>query len=178
MSLKIVKTLGLFLIFLLCFPLHFIYDFLPNTLFSIFVPVNESIWEHMKLIFTSYVFYGIFDYLLLKKNKISFNNFLLQLFLIPIVGIILYLLIFIPIYNNFGENMLISIGLLFLVIIFEQVLSYYFLRFKEIKYQNIIGIVGIIITYIIFGYLTYNPVENYIFFDISNSKYGINIYVK
>ena len=132
----------------------------------------------MKLIFTSYVFYGIFDYLLLKKNKISFNNFLLQLFLIPIVGIILYLLIFIPIYNNFGENMLISIGLLFLVIIFEQVLSYYFLRFKEIKYQNIIGIVGIIITYIIFGYLTYNPVENYIFFDISNSKYGINIYVK
>lgn len=178
MSLKIVKTLGLFLIFLLCFPLHFVYDFLPNTLFSIFVPVNESIWEHMKLIFTSYVFYGIFDYLLLKKNKISFNNFLLQLFLIPIVGIILYLLIFIPIYNNFGENMLISIGLLFLVIIFEQVLSYYFLRFKEIKYQNIIGIVGIIITYIIFGYLTYNPVENYIFFDISNSKYGINIYVK
>lgn len=178
MSLKIVKTLGLFLIFLLCFPLHFIYDFLPNTLFSIFVPVNESIWEHMKLIFTSYVFYGIFDYLLLKKNKISFNNFLLQLFLIPIVGIILYLLIFIPIYNNFGENMLISIGLLFLVIIFEQVLSYYFLRFEEIKYQNIIGIVGIIITYIIFGYLTYNPVENYIFFDISNSKYGINIYVK
>lgn len=74
--------------------------------------------------------------------------------------------------------MLISIGLLFLIIIFEQVLSYYFLRFKEIKYQNIIGIVGIIITYIIFGYLTYNPVENYIFFDISNSKYGINIYVK
>ena len=178
MSLKIVKTLGLFLIFLLCFPLHFIYDFLPNTLFSIFVPVNESIWEHMKLIFTSYVFYGIFDYLLLKKNKISFNNFLLQLFLIPIVGIILYLLIFIPIYNNFGENMLISIGLLFLIIIFEQVLSYYFLRFKEITYQNIIGIIGIIITYIIFGYLTYNPVENYIFFDISNSKYGINIYVK
>ena len=178
MSLKVVKILGLFLIFLLCFPLHFIYDFLPNTLFSIFTPVNESIWEHMKLIFTSYVFYGIFDYLLLKKNKISFNNFLLQLFLIPIVGIILYLLIFIPIYNNFGENMLISIGLLFLVIIFEQVLSYYFLQFKEIKYQNIIGIVGIIITYIIFGYLTYNPVENYIFFDISNSKYGINIYVK
>ncbi len=178
MSLKAIKLLGLFLIFLLCFPIHFIYDFLPNSFFSIFAPVNESIWEHMKLIFTSYVFYGIFDYLLLKKNKISFNNFLLQLFIIPIIGIILYLLIFIPIYNNFGENMIISIGLLFFIIIFEQILSYYILSFKEIKYQNIIGIVGIIITYIIFGYLTYNPPENYIFFDISNSKYGINIYVK
>ena len=32
--------------------------------------------------------------------------------------------------------------------------------------------------YIIFGYLTYKPIENYIFFDDSNSKYGINIYVK
>ena len=178
MSLKAIKLLGLFLIFLLCFPIHFIYDFLPNSFFSIFAPVNESIWEHMKLIFTSYVFYGIFDYLLLKKNKISFNNFLLQLFIIPIIGIILYLLIFIPIYNNFGENMIISIGLLFFIIIFEQILSYYILNFKEIKYQNIIGIVGIIIAYIIFGYLTYNPIENYIFFDISNSKYGINIYVK
>ena len=118
MSLKTIKILGLFLIFLLCFPLHFIYDFLPNTLFSIFTPVNESIWEHMKLIFTSYVFYGIFDYLLLKKNRISFHNFLLQLFLIPLIGIILYLSIFIPIYNNFGENMLISISLIFLIILF------------------------------------------------------------
>ena len=132
----------------------------------------------MKLIFTSYVFYGIFDYLLLKKNNISFNNFLLQLFIIPIIGIILYLLIFIPIYNNFGENMIISIGLLFIIIAIEQILSYYFLKFKEIKYQNIIGILGIVITYIIFGYLTYYPIENYIFFDTSNSKYGINIYVK
>lgn len=178
MNLKAIKILGLFLIFLLCFPLHFIYNFWPNTLFSIFAPINESIWEHMKLIFTSYVFYGIFDYLLLKKNNISFNNFLLQLFIIPIIGIILYLLIFIPIYNNFGENMIISIGLLFIIIAIEQILSYYFLKFKEIKYQNIIGILGIIITYIIFGYLTYYPIENYIFFDTSNSKYGINIYVK
>ena len=175
---KKIKIIGIFVIFIISFISHYVYDLIPNFFTSILFPVNESIWEHMKLIFTSYVFYGIFDYLLLKKNKIPFNNFLLQLFLIPIVGIILYLLIFLPIYNNFGENMLISIGLLFLVIIFEQVLSYYFLRFKEIKYQNIIGIVGIIITYIIFGYLTYNPVENYIFFDISNSKYGINIYVK
>ncbi len=178
MGLKAIKILGLFLIFLLCFPLHFIYDFWPNSLFSIFAPVNESIWEHMKLIFTSYVFYGIFDYLFLSKNKITFNNFLFQLFIIPVIAIILYLSIFIPIYNNFGENMIISIGLLFLIIGLEQVLSYYFLQFKEIKYQNIIGIIGIIITYIIFGYLTYNPIENYVFFDMANSKYGINIYVK
>ena len=178
MNLKNIKIIGLFGIFLLCFLFHFIYDWFPNSLFSIFFPVNESIWEHMKLIYSSYVFYGIIDYLLIKKNKISINNFLIQLLLIPIIGIILYLIIFIPIYNLVGENMIVSIGLLFIIIIIEQLISYFMLIKKEIKYQNIIGIIGIILIYILFGYLTYKPIENYLFFDVLNSKYGINIYVK
>ena len=178
MILKTIKTIGFFIIFLLCFPFHFLYDWLPNSLFSIFFPVNESIWEHMKLIYTSFVFYGIFDYLLLKKNKINFNNFLIQLFLIPIIAIFIYLIIFIPIYKIIGENMIVSIGLLAIVILIEQILSYFILQYKEIKYQNIIGIIGIILIYIIFGYLTYKPIENYIFYDTVKDKYGINIYVK
>lgn len=178
MSLKAIKIIGFFIIFLLCFPFHFLYDWLPNSLFSIFFPVNESIWEHMKLIYTSFIFYGIFDYLLLKKNKINFNNFLIQLFLMPIIAIFIYLIIFIPIYKMIGENMIISIGLLAIVILIEQILSYFILQYKQIKYQNIIGIVGIILVYIIFGYLTYKPIENYIFYDTVKGKYGINIYIK
>lgn len=178
MNLKAIKIIGVFAIFSLCFLFHFLYDWLPNSLFSIFFPVNESIWEHMKLIFSSYVFYGIFDYLLIKKNNIKYNNFLIQLFLVPIIGIILYLIVFIPIYNKIGENMIISIGLLFIIIIIEQIISYFILQSKEIKYQNFIGIIGIILVYIIFGYLTYRPIENYIFYDTVKDKYGINIYVK
>ena len=178
MILKTIKTIGFFIIFLLCFPFHFLYDWLPNSLFSIFFPVNESIWEHMKLIYTSFVFYGIFDYLLLKKNRIYFNNFLIQLFLIPIIAIFIYLIIFIPIYKIIGENMIVSIGLLAVVILIEQILSYFILQYKEIKYQNIIGIIGIILVYTIFGYLTYKPIENYIFYDTVKDKYGINIYIK
>ena len=178
MSLKTTKIIGFFAIFLLCFLFHFLYNWFPNSLFSIFFPVNESIWEHMKLIYSSFIFYGLFDYLLLKKNKIYFNNFLLQLFLIPLVGIVLYLIIFIPIYKMIGENMIISIGLLGIIIIIEQILSYFILQYKEIKYQNLIGIIGIILVYIIFGYLTYKPIENYIFFDTVKDKYGINLYIK
>ena len=176
MSLKTIKIIGFFAIFLLCFLFHFLYDWFPNSLFSIFFPVNESIWEHMKLIYTSYIFYGIFDYILLRKNKI--NNFFIQLFLIPIISIILYLIIFIPIYKMIGENMIISIGLLAIIIIIEQILSYFILQYKEIKYQNFIGIICIILVYIIFGYLTYNPIENYLFYDTVKDKYGINIYIK
>jgi len=177
MSIKKIKIIGTVIIFLLCFPLHFLYDFLPNSLFSIFLPVNESIWEHMKIIYTSFVLYGIIDYFWLKKDN-EFNNFLFQLFFVPLIGSILYLAIFVPIYNIIGENMLFSISLLFLIIAVEQIISYLFLTKDNIKYGNIIGIVGIIVMYIIFGYLTYKPIENYIFFDTKDSKYGINIYVK
>lgn len=31
--------------------LHFLYDWLPNPIFALFSPVNESLWEHGKLIF-------------------------------------------------------------------------------------------------------------------------------
>ena len=54
MNLKKYKILSVFIIFLLMFPLHYVYDKFPNSLTSIFCPVNESIWEHLKLIFTSF----------------------------------------------------------------------------------------------------------------------------
>jgi len=176
MSLKKIKILGVFIIFLLSFPLHFLYEWIPNSIISIFVPVNESIWEHMKLISTSFILFGIIDFILLKNNT-KFNNFLLQLFVVPLIGIISYLLIYIPVYNIVGENMVVSIILLFIIIILEQLLSYYLLSKDEIRFQNIIGIVGIIIMYIIFGYLTYRPVIDYLFFDEKNDKYGINTYI-
>jgi hypothetical protein len=176
MNLKKIKILGIFLVFLLCFPLHFLYEWMPNTILSIFVPVNESIWEHMKLISTSFILYGIIDFILLKKYS-NFNNFLLQLFITPVIGIILYLLIYLPIYNMIGENMVVSILLLFIIISIEELISYYLLRLNEIKYENIIGIVGIISIYIIFGYLTYKPMINYLFFDTKDDKYGINTYI-
>lgn len=175
MSLKKIKILGIFIVFFLCFPLHFLYDFINNPILSIFLPVNESIWEHMKLIYTSYILYGIVDFILLKKHNI--NNFMLQLFIVPLIAIILYLIIYLPIYNIIGENMAFSIILLFIIIIFEEILSYYLLSIKEIKYESIIGIIGIISIYIIFGYLTYKPIINYIFFDIKDNKYGINTYI-
>lgn len=166
MKLKTIKIIGIFIIFLLCFPLHFLYDTLPSFFTSIISPINESIWEHMKLIFTSYVIWGIFEYFLLRKKEKT-NNYFLQLFLVPIFGICIYLIIYLPIFNIFGENLFVSIFLLFLIIIIEQIISYFLLIKEEIPNQKLIGIFGIIMMYIIFGILTYLPLNNYLFFDWS-----------
>ncbi len=174
MNFKKIKIIGVFIIFALCFPLHFLYDWFPNIISSIFLPVNESIWEHMKLIITSFILYSIIETLIIRKKKIKTNNYVLNLFATPLIGIILYLLIFLPIYKIIGENMIISITLLFIIIIIEQIISYFITISKEIKGEKIIGTIGIIIVYIIFTALTYFPIENYIFYDVTTNSYGIN----
>lgn len=178
MNVKTVKIIGTVVIFLLCFPFHFLYDWFPNSVTAIFFPVNESIWEHMKLLFTSYIVYSLLEYIVLKTYKIKHHNVLLQAWLVPILGIVLYLLIYLPIYHLIGENMVVSIGLLFLVIVIEQIIGYYFLREKEIQYQKGIGMVGIIGMFVVFGYLTYYPPIEELFYDTVHHQYGIRTFIK
>ena len=88
MSLKKVKFISGLGIFILCFFSHFMYTWFPNTLFSIFFPVNESIWEHMKMLFTSILIFSVFEYFILKKNEIWHHNFLISVFVSGFLGII------------------------------------------------------------------------------------------
>jgi len=72
MTLKKLKTIDVFVIFALCFFTHSLYNLFSNGLFSIFFPVNESIWEHMKMIFSALMISGIIDYFLINVNLIYF----------------------------------------------------------------------------------------------------------
>lgn len=165
MNLKIVKFISVVGIFLFSFVSHFMFDWFPNVLVSIFFPVNESIWEHMKILSTSIIMYSFIDYTLLKTFNIKFNNFKFQLMFTSFISIVIYLIIYLPIYNLFKENLLISILLMLFVYILISIISYKILSSQEFKYLNKISITLIIIMYIIFGYLTYKPLNNYIFID-------------
>lgn len=176
MNLKITRIISVIGIFILCFLSHFLYSWIPSSLTAIFFPVNESIWEHMKMIFTSIILYGIIDYIILYRFNIKYNNFFLSLFTTALISIPIYLTIYLPIYYKIGENMFINISLMLLVIIITQVIAYYILKTKEYTLLNYISILFIIISYIIFGYLTYNPPKEELFFDTMKEKYGINIY--
>lgn len=178
MNLKKIKIIAVIGIFFLSFLSHFTYNIFPNLIFSFTFPVNESIWEHMKIIFTSILLYSIIDYILLKKNKIKYNNFPFQLYFTALSAIPIYLVIYIPLYKLLGENIIISITLLLLVYIISQWISYHILKEKEIKILNTIAIPIILLSYLGFIYLTYNPIHNYIFYDTAKEKYGINEYKK
>ena len=170
---RIISTIG---IFLLCFLFHFIYDWIPSYITAIFFPVNESIWEHMKLLFSAVVMYGIIDYIILQKFKVKYNNFFTNLFVTGIAIIPIYLIMFLPVYYKIGENMVITIGIMLIAIIISQVISYYILKANDLDKLNIISLILIIMTYIVFAYLTYYPIKAELFFDTQEEKYGLNNY--
>ena len=178
MNLKKIKIIAIIGIFIISFISHFAYNIFPNIIFSFIFPVNESIWEHMKIIFTSTLIYGIIDYILLNKYNIKYNNFAFQLYFTALSSIPIYLVLYIPLYKLLGENIIISIVLLLIVYSISQWISYNILKEKNIKVLNMLAIPIILISYLGFIYLTSNPIHNYIFYDTREEKYGIDEYTK
>lgn len=174
MKLKTSKLIAILNIFIISFPAHFLYKFFPNTITSILFPVNESIFEHLKIIFTSILLYGIIDYLILKLNNIKYHNYLFSLFFTSFISIPIFLILYLPIHFILGEYLIITLLLLFITYLISQIISYYILTNKQNTYLNIISIPLIIIIYSIFAYLTYKPPINYFFYDTTTNSYGIH----
>lgn len=173
MNMKKIIIYSIILDFLFSFLGHFLYDLLPNPIFSILFPVNESIWEHMKLIYTSIILTSIIKYFLLKRKDFKVNNFLFSSSIIGIVGIIFYLIVYLPFHYLIGHKMYIAIIVLFLSFIASEITGYYFLKIKHIKFQRYYGIAIILLAYIIFTSLTYFPLHNDLFYDRESKTYGI-----
>jgi len=171
---KKIKFLMVIIIFVMSFFSHFIYNWFPNFITSIFFPVNESIWEHMKIIYTSILLSSIIEYFIYKVQKISVNNFWINIPIVSIIGIIVYLIIYLLIDNVIPHNLFVSISLLFIIYILTQFISYNILKSKSIPYEKIIGIIAIVLIYIVFTYLTYFPIKSYLFLDTQTNTYGIN----
>lgn len=176
MTLKQIKYISVIGVFLICFPFHFMYDWIPSIFTSIFFPVNESIWEHMKMISSSFLMWSLFEYLIIRKNNIKINNFLLGVFLNTTLSIIIFLIIYLPINYILGEKFIITLIILFISICLTQIINYNLLKIKKNYNLNIVSILLIIILYISYGYLTYNPILIDLFLDKTKNIYGINTF--
>ena len=74
MNLKKIKIINVIFLFVLSFLWHFGYNLFPNNFTALFFPVNESIWEHMKIIYGCILVGSVLQYFLCKKYKIKINN--------------------------------------------------------------------------------------------------------
>ena len=168
-KLKIISTI---IAFILCFPLHFVYDKFPNFITSIFTPVNESIWEHMKILFTSIIITGIFQKIYIKFKHLDYNNICFSNFIAAITSIPIFLLIFTPIYKFIGENLPLTIIIMLITIVIVEYISYLIMNKSDYKLEND-TIIFVIIIYLLFTLLTYFPPKKDIFIDPITQTYGI-----
>lgn len=127
----------------------------------------------MKILFGSIILSGIVQKVTIKIkkeniNNICFSNFLGALFSIPI-----FLVIFLPIYSIIGENLLVTIIIMFTVIVIAEIISYWIIKKEDLGLENK-TIFFVIIIYLVFTLLTYFPLNNTLFMDPKTSIYGIN----
>ena len=107
-----------------------------------------------------------------KKNNIKINNFYIEAMVKSILGVIFYLIIFIPLYLWLGESMLISISLMLITYIFMEYIGYKILTGEEMNI-NILPVIIIVLGCIMFVILTFYPLHNFLFFDEVKFGYGI-----
>lgn len=173
MNIKKLKIIGTIIALALPFLLHFLYKLIPNFITSIFLPVNESIWEHMKILFGSIIISGVIQKIIVLKKKLDFNNICFSNFIGAISSIPIFLIIFLPIYIIIGENFPITIFIMFITIVLAEIIANKIMNKDNLGLENI-TIILVAIVYVIFTILSYYPIKSGIFIDPISKTCGIS----
>ena len=139
---------------------HFVYDWSnKNTVLGYFFPVNESNWEHLKLIFFPTVIFSLIEYCFVKKE---IKNYLFAFSVSVIIGILSIPVLF----GTYTGILGYSVDFVNIAIYFISVIIMLFCKNKIIESEKFDGefykiasaviIFGITILFIVF---TYNPPE-------------------
>ena len=160
------------LTFIMGFLVHNIYHWIPSTLTTIF-PVNESLFEHMKLIYLSPIISSILLCFYFKKKDYHISNFSFGLIVSIIFNIIIFYLIYLPLYYANGNSMIMTLIIYFVTIILSNYLYYLIIDMINSPKLNKISFIMLIVIAFILTYLTYHPLHIDFFRDPENNTYGI-----
>lgn len=151
--------------------LHFTYEWSNgNLIIASFSAVNESTWEHLKLLFFPMLITTIIGYFFIGKNNSSF----LCARALGILTAILFTIIFFYTYTGvLGINIdILNIASFFIAVFLGEYVSYKVLLsyFSCDKFASIVLLVALFFYFVFF---TYNPPKIGLFKDPLTNKYGI-----
>ena len=179
MSYKKWSIINVFLILLIATILHYAYELIPNNIVASFTPVNESIFEHMKMNFNSFIIASIIEYFYLKRFNYNNNNYMFKLLTSSLTCNFITLILYYPFYYAFGDNFIYTMTIFIISIIVSQVVSYLIsTTIVEDKVINLLSFIIILMLEFIFIYSTFNPKETEIFIDHTNKKIGVYNYIE
>ncbi len=150
--------------------LHFLYEWTgENRAVGVFSAVNESVWEHLKLLFFPFLIFSIIQYFMTDKK---YKGFFFTKAISALLGMLFVVFAYYTYTRVIGEHYLIVDILLFVVAV---ALSSYF-SYKKMpseKVSNLAGILIFIIIAVMFGVFTFSPPEIPLFIDPTNNSAGI-----
>ena len=172
-KIKRIEFFGFLFVSILGTLLHFVYDWTgENSFIGLFVPVNESVWEHLKLIYFPYTIYAIFESVKLTDDK--FNVFFSKA--IGVTGGLLTTVSIYYVVNGVTGKQIdaVNIASFFIGVAIAYLISYILIKKSIGKgILNGLGAVYLIILAILFMYFTYYPIRIPLFIDPQNFTYGI-----
>ncbi len=164
--------IGILFVWILGVLWHFIYDFSgQNFLVGLIAPVNESIFEHTKLIFFPVLIYYIIEYVVFKKIGIEVNY--LAGIIALIMGTLLVPFIYYFVTFGFGTSSFVIDILNFFVSALVVFVFRYYLSFAVPIISKNLSIVILTILTLFMMYLTIAPPKVPFFYNSESSSYGI-----
>lgn len=154
--------------------LHFTYTWSSgNPLVAIFSAVNESTWEHLKLLFTPMFLFAVLEYFAYGSEL---PNFIPVKFLSILLGMFTIVATFYTYTGIVGQNYLwADIGTFILGVIVSYLFSYIVLQtdYFTSSIAFLIGLAGLLLLLICFFVFTFNPPQLPLFQDPITLAYGI-----
>ncbi len=151
---------------------HYFYDWSNhNKIIAYFTSVNESTWEHLKLVIAPTFIWMIVEYHFYFNNP----NYFISRFISLIIMLLIIPLIFYS-YTKFTKTSIlyIDISSFFISIILGQLLFSKLLTYKPTTpFINHLGIIGLLLIFFLYIINTYVPPKNFLYKDPLTNKYGI-----
>jgi len=156
--------------------IHFVYEWSGNNpLVVIFGAVNESTWEHLKLLFWPSFVFSIVEYKCIGKD---YNNYITAKAVSYYVGILLIISMFYTYTGIIGRDSLVMDISIFIVSVFiSQFIGYKITvsDYNVSKKANVISLIAIALLVFAFIVFTFNPPQIPLFQDPIIGGYGIYI---
>lgn len=153
--------------------LHFAFDlFKKMYVIGLFSPVNESVWEHLKIVFYPTVIWFMILYFTL---NLDIKKLLISLTISILVSTFTILAIYYIYTGAFGKQSVVIDIIAYLIgtSLGQYIALHAYINLKDKLIYIIIAVIFLFLFLFALIYFTFNPPHLPLFFDYNTKKYGI-----
>lgn len=153
----IISGIGIFL--------HYAYELSNNNQFvALIAPINESIWEHLKMAFYGMIIYALIEYIFIGKEQ---KNFIFAKAFTSLLACFLLAALYYGYTSFLDPQLYLDIIIFVVAILITQLFSYAIMKSKFHFYGiNYISIIIIFLSTFVFCSYTYEAPQDEIFTEI------------